>query len=245
MGPTYRRERLTRLSELERWHFWFVGRRALVDRLLDRHLAADAPLCLDLGCGTGLMVEVLTRKGLLVVGADRRPEGLMATRRALPQAWLVQTEATQLPIRDGVFDAVMLLDVLEHVDDRSVLCEVHRVLKPGGLLLLTVPAMPWLWSYRDEAAGHLRRYRRQDLRRLLASIQFRVEDVRYYQCLFLPLAALVRLGGRTRPQVREWEERPTPVLNRLMAEVNRLEAILSDTVRWPWGSSLAVACTKA
>jgi hypothetical protein len=69
-----------------------------------------------------------------------------------------------------------------------------------------VPAMPWLWSYRDEDAGHLRRYTRRRLNRLLVGAQLRVREMRYYQCLLFPLVAVTRLFGRKRPGLRDFEE---------------------------------------
>jgi len=237
--------RLFRISQLERWHFWFVGRRFLVDRLLGAHLAHPARTVLDLGCGTGLMVEALTEKGHRVVGMDMRPEGLYATRRALPQAELVQADAMHLPLRDDSFDAVILLDVLEHIDDIALLANLYEVLKPKGILLVTVPAMPWLWSYRDRAAGHLRRYTHTHLRRALVGARFRVREVRYYHFSLMPVLGTMRLLGRRGPRLRDLEEKPRPLLNHIMAHIVRFEVRLSDWVPWPWGTSLvAVGCKE-
>ena len=237
-------DRLSRLAQLERWHFWFVGRRLLIDRLLNRYLDDKAQLVLDLGCGTGLMLEILMRQGHRAVGLDLRPEGLYATRQALPRSRLLQAKATQLPLKENVFGTVMLLDVFEHVDDRVVLAEVQRVLRPGGWAVITVPAMPWLWSHRDEGAGHLRRYTRQQLLGLVNSARFQVQEMRYYQCLLFPLVVISRLFGRNGPGIRDFEERPFPILNSVMSWVNRLEVRLSDVISWPWGSSLVVICRK-
>ncbi|HEY0005136.1 MAG TPA: class I SAM-dependent methyltransferase [Pyrinomonadaceae bacterium] len=237
-------ERLERLAEIERWHFWFVGRRALIDKLLAVHLKMPGATVLDLGCGTGLMLESLTLRGNLAIGLDLRPEGLAATRRDLPAARLLRADATSLPLADASCDAILLLDILEHLDDRALLKEVKRTLRPGGLLVLTVPALPWLWSYRDLAAGHLRRYRRGELCALLEESGLRIQEMRYYQCLLFPLVALTRLGGRRGPAARDMEERPISFLNSLLTWVNRLEVKLGQLIRWPIGSSLVAVCRK-
>jgi SAM-dependent methyltransferase len=132
-----------------------------------------------------------------------------------------------------------LLDVLEHVDDTRALAEARRVLRPGGLLLITVPAMPWLWSYRDRAAGHRRRYTRSALRRLAEDCGFEVAELRYYQCALLPLVAASRLGGRRNSSFEYAEERPPRLLNELFSWINGAEARLHADL--PWGTSLAAA----
>lgn len=237
-------DRLSRLSNIERRHFWFVGRRALIDRLLKRYLGDKEQLILDLGCGTGLMLEILMQRGHHVMGLDRRPEGLHAVNRLLPQSWLLQAEATRLPLIENAFDAVMLLDVLEHVDDRDLLAEVHRVLRPDGLALITVPAIPWLWSYRDKDAGHLRRYTRRQLTSLLTGANFQVLEICYYQFLLFPIVLLTRLFGRRGPGWRDFEDLPFPVLNTVMSWINILEAKIGNIIQWPWGSSLVVVCRR-
>ena len=237
-------DRLSRISELERWHFWFAGRRALVNKLLKRYLLHKTSLILDLGCGSGSMVHSLTRQGYRVVGLDYHLHGLHAVSQLLPQPWLMRGEATHVPLRDSTFDAILMLDVLEHVKDQKALAEVHRILRPGGLAIVTVPAIPWLWSYRDEAAGHLRRYTRRQAKRVLVDADFGVIEDQYYQFNLLPVLLICRLFGRRGPGLRDMEERPSPMINAVLTWVNKLEVGLSDIIRWPLGSSLAIVCRK-
>ena len=240
----FTRERLERLRDIEAWHFWFAGRRELVARLLRRYAGARH-IALDLGCGTGGALDALGTGAGPVLGLDLRPEGLADTRRRRPDAWLVQADAVRLPLRDATVDVITALDVLEHLDDETALDEIRRVLRPGGVLLLTVPALPWLWSFRDRDAGHLRRYRRGDLAARVAAAGLRVVWVNHYQALLLPLVALSRRLGRNRPAWRDREEARLPVINGLLAAVNRLEARLSSHVSWPAGSSLVAVCARA
>jgi SAM-dependent methyltransferase len=244
MNPGFTGDRLAQLARMERWHFWFVGRRALVDGLLERHGVRPELRVLDLGCGTGLMLRRLERRGCRVVGVDMRPEGLRQLRHTSPGSPTVQADATRLPFAGDSFDALLLLDIVEHVDDRALLAEVRRVLRPGGVAVLTVPAFPWLWSFRDEAAGHLRRYTRRGLVRSVAAAGLAVREVRYYQFLLFPLVVATRWLGRRGAAMRDAEERPGGALNALLSRVNRLEAALGRFVPWPWGSSLAAVCVK-
>jgi SAM-dependent methyltransferase len=243
---TFSSHRLSRLSEIEGWHFWFAGRRALIDRLVERHVPRTA-VVLDLGCGTGSTVANLARRGNTAIGMDMRPEGLLAVRASGSGASLVRGDAEALPFASRSVDAVILLDVLEHVDDEALLPELREILRPGGRLVMTVPALPSLWSYRDEDAGHRRRYTRSSLVDSLRFSGFDVLEVRYYQFLLLPLLALARIAGRMRRvgrRVRDFEEMRIPVLNSLMSVINRAEVKLSDLIPMPVGSSLAAVCVR-
>ncbi len=240
----FKRERLERLREIETWHFWFAGRRELIARLL-REYAVAPGVALDLGCGTGAGLRKLERDGRRVLGLDLRPEGLAATRRQRPECWLVQADADSLPLGDATVDLITALDVLEHVDDRAALAEIRRVLRPGGVAVLTVPALQWLWSYRDEDAGHRLRYGRRELQARLAAAQLRVVWLNYYQVFLLPLVALTRLLGRHGPALRDLEETRLPLLNGLLRSISVLEAQLSQRLTWPAGSSLIAVCQRS
>jgi len=242
-SPVYRLDRLKRLSELEPWHFWFVGRQAMVIRLIEKHVAPGARI-LDIGCGTGWMSRALSCRGYRTAGLDLHPDGLRAMRAAIPGAMPVQAVAEQLPFGRGTWEAALLLDVLEHADDRRVLEELRRVLRPGGILVTSVPALPWLWSHRDEIAGHRRRYTRRQLRRLAADSGFGLREMRAYQFFLFPLVLAGRVLGRGGPELCRMEEQPPPTFNRLLARINRIEVALGEFIPWPWGSSLVAVCSR-
>jgi ubiquinone/menaquinone biosynthesis C-methylase UbiE len=235
------RERLAALARMEPEHFWFAGRRALIDAMVGPLLAKGEPL-LDVGCGTGSLVLGLAAKGCRVTGLDQRPEGIEAARARLGEttanAEFVLGDAELLPFADASFAGALALDVLEHVDDDRVLAELRRVVRPNGWLFLTVPALPLLWSRRDELAGHLRRYTESGLRQALERAGFRVEVVRAYQFLLLPLVALSRFLGRRGTTTRTLEDRPLPFVNRALRAVNLAE--VRSGLRFPFGSSWAV-----
>jgi SAM-dependent methyltransferase len=237
-------ERLSRLAEIERDHFWFAGRRVLLQRLLSAAGITASQRVVDLGCGTGFNLRALAEQGLRVVGLDLRIEGLKQLRAHHEPCDVVQADATRLPFAAGSFDTALLLDVAEHVDDETLLAEVARILRPGGVAIVSVPAHPWLWSYRDEAAGHVRRYSRSQLADTLNAAGLQVVEMRYYQFVLFPAVVLARFVGRRRGRTRDLEDAPHPLLNAALSRINRAEASLSDYVRWPWGSTLAAVCRR-
>ncbi|MHC4122292.1 MAG: class I SAM-dependent methyltransferase [Planctomycetota bacterium] len=238
----FRKERLERLGELEGWHFWFQGRNKLIWHLLEKYSKGTHQTTLDLGCATGSMLKQMSRWSRHVVGIDLHITGLQGMRDSLPSASTVQGDVTVLPFKEDTFDVVTLMDVLEHVDDRLVLSETRRVLRPGGIGLITVPAFSWLWSYRDIAASHRRRYNRRQIKNLLGEFHFKVLEVRYYQCLLFPLLFISRWFGHEKPMMRDLEETPSPFVNRVLLQINKLEVILGRCISWPWGSSLVIVC---
>lgn len=185
-------------------------------------------------------MEVLSTLGCDIIGLDLRSEGLRLARESREAAVLTQGSAVALPFADRSFGTALLLDTLEHVDDSKATQEIRRVLRPGGKVFISVPAYRWLWSYRDEASGHRRRYGRAEVRDLLTGAGFDVVEMRAYQALLFPLVLVTRTLGRVLPGTRELEEVRWPLLNRLFTLVNRAEVVMGDVIRWPWGSSLLV-----
>ena len=241
--PSFHPDRLERIARMEAGHFWFVGRRAILQHWLRRIALPAEGLVLDAGCGTGWTVRWLADQGFRVMGVDVLSDGLRDLKARAPSLALVQGDARRLPLRAGGVFAVLLLDVLEHLEDHEALQEAQRVLKPGGWVLLSVPAFPWLWSARDREAGHRRRYTPMMLRSRLKEAGFRIIDMRFYMFLLFPLILASRWAGRHHPGFQGFEERPSRWLNRLLLQVVRLEVAMGRWIRWPWGSTLlALAC---
>jgi len=258
--------RLEKLRRIESWHFWFVSRRELVASLLRRELRAGETL-LDVGCGTGANLALAreVRGAGAPAGRTAGPPagegaGVTAGEAPAPRSPLhclgidihieeltrgmLQGDAISLPLQSASVDVVLALDVLEHVDDHAMLAEVARVLRGGGRLIATVPAVRALWSVRDEAAGHRRRYSRRMLRALLGRHGFRVRELRGFQFALLPLVFLSRFTRPKSVAARDLEDAPPRWLNRLFLAVNRIELRLPRFLRPPVGSSLALVAVK-
>lgn len=182
------------LDRLEATYWWHVGRRAVVTRLVRRFLRLPAdPGILDIGCGTGRNVVLLSGFGR-ALGLDPSREALEIGRGLGLAGRLVGGDAARLPFRDAAFDLVSALDVLEHLDDDVAgLAEVRRVLKPGGALLAAVPAYRFLWSEHDEALGHRRRYVASELHQKLNLAGFHVVKRTYAITFAFPLILSFRI----------------------------------------------------
>lgn len=234
-------QRFSTLQELSEAHFWFAGRQALVRKVLDRHLDGPVARALDVGCGPGHWLATWRSYAHEVCGID--PFAHVAASRTLePGIRLLHGHASALPVGDQSTDLLVALDVLEHIDDLAALRDMHRALKPGGVLLVTVPAFAWLWSYRDADAGHLRRYSRATLCAALAQSGFEVAHLQYYQGLLFPAVMASRFLGRRTSRLRDTEDRPAPWLNRVLRAVNLLE--VQSGLRLPFGSSLLTLARK-
>lgn len=238
-------DRLDMIAALERTHFWFVGRRLLVRTLL-AHLGLGAgSTVLDVGCGTGSLASQLAASGCRVLALDPQPDAFSRHSGPRPAALqFARADAEHLPVADNSFQAAIALDVLEHTDDERAIAEIVRVLQPGGAVVITVPALPWLWSRRDVNAGHQRRYTRRRLEQLLARAGLDVVEVRFYQCLLLPVFVVTRLAARRSSRPLGAEERPADWLNRVGLWINRFEVRTGDVIAWPVGSSLAAVGRK-
>ena len=168
--------------------FWFAHRNACIAAALDRY-RIEGPL-LDVGGGNGVVSGALEKHGLATVLLEPGPEGAVNARRRGLRS-VVNATLEDARFADGTFAAAGAFDVVEHIaDDEAILREVHRVLRPDGVLCVTVPAYRWLWSAEDDVAGHHRRYTLQRLTKLLTRCAF---AVRFQSYFFAPLTAPVFL----------------------------------------------------
>jgi len=190
-------EEYAKMYHLEDTYWWFQGRKRVVACLLRKvpGFSRGGMRILDLGCGTGLMLEHLSRLHC-AVGLDFSPLALEFSReRGAKQ--LVRADVTALPHDEAGFDIVTALDLAEHVEDEAaLLSEIVRVLRPGGHLILTAPAHPFLWSDHDEALYHCRRYTRTTLRDAMHKAGLEIERLTYCITFTFPLIVLFRFLQR-------------------------------------------------
>lgn len=239
-------------------HAWFAGRTRAILKYLDAempsHRAGENRLVLDVGGGAGNMAHHLAHYGR-VIGIDYNPRPLVvAAARALDSC---QGSGTQLPFAENQFDLVALLDTVEHIaDEMGVFGECLRVLKPGGKLMITVPAFQWLWSYNDEINAHERRYTVTNLSNRLVRTGFRIKRASYHSFFLFPLIAAIRLLRPDNPDLEsphltkeeevyqvEMEPIPEPV-NTILHAAYWIEAELVQRTSLPFGTSVICVAEK-
>lgn len=234
------------LYRTEEDHWWYRVRREMVHALIGRYVAnvEGRFTILDAGCGTGALLKELGRYGE-VHGVDVAPEAVRyCRRRGLERVEQGSVEA--LPFPNGMFDLVLALDVLEHVeDDLKAFSEIGRALKPDGTVIIFVPAFMFLWGVTDVVSRHYRRYTLPELRARVAARGFTVLRASYFNFfLFLPILA-ARLGVRLfRIQPREENETGIGVFNGFWYHIFHLESRLLRWLSFPFGISLLIVAQK-
>jgi SAM-dependent methyltransferase len=206
-------------------------------------LPRDARI-LELGCGSGGNLPMLAGRGQLYAMDPQQSALSFAASRRLAKLTRGSLPG-QLPFASNRFDLVVMTDVLEHLDDdRASLRAVRSCLKPGGWLLITVPALSWLWSEHDATHHHHRRYSANELRRLLSDCGFAIQYLSYYNFLLFPAIAAVRLLQRLRAVTpvngnrRHDLTMPPRFVNAVLLRLFSCERFVLGPLRLPIGVSL-------
>ena len=230
--------------ELEQTYWWFVGVRAMVSRLL----SVTAPSgrlgrVLDIGCGTGALLDQLKTCSAELWGLDVSPEALKycALRG---HANLVAGDAVKTPFRAGYFDVVTAIGLIEHLDDDvGFLLEAKRLLKPNGVLVLLTSSFPYLWSMHDTANEHRRRYYLGRLKRKINGVGFETVRFSHLNFFLFPILACTLLLHRwiygleaANPQ-RILPVPPRPC-NLALTRLLLAESRLMQWMPLPWGISM-------
>lgn len=239
-----------RLYHSEQTNFWYRARSRILLGLVDKYLGNQRADFIDIGCGTGLMLEALNQfHNLKLYGTEIYLDGLKLARSRLPAVDFFQCDARRLPFEDR-FDAIGLFDVIEHIhEDEIVLANAWKALKKGGFIFITVPQHPFLWSANDEAAFHKRRYTRQQILDKISRSRFETLFYSSYVTTLFPLLWLTRHFKRTDlldPYEAVLRELEIPVgLNAVLDMCMRLdEALIRRGASLPFGGSLCLVARK-
>lgn len=226
------------MNAVENRHWWFTARRRIIDRLIaDMNLPKDARI-LEAGCGTGGNLALLARHGQLeAFEYDAEARRLASAKKLCPIKPGMLPDGVDAP--DASYDLVAMLDVLEHVEaDTASLATLGAKLAPGGRLLVTVPAMPFLWSRHDELHHHKRRYTKASLAAALAAGGLSIDRIGYFNSLLFPIAVAQRLAAKVIGREEPLDAVPPRPLNRSLEAVFASERHMVGKIAFPFGLSL-------
>lgn len=235
-----------RLDAIEGEHWWFAARRRILRSAIARYRPRAGELrLLEAGCGTGGNLALLSEFGTVDAFELDDEARALATRKGavgVKKGMLPD----DVPFAPGSYDIVAAFDVIEHVaEDVASLKRLGERLAPGGRLVMTVPALPWLWSRHDEAHHHYRRYLRRDVVAALAKAGLKPVEVTYYNTALFPLVAGARFAKRLfgREDIAD-DRMPGPVANSLLRSIFSLERFAIGRVRLPVGVSLLAVAER-
>jgi ubiquinone/menaquinone biosynthesis C-methylase UbiE len=221
---------------------------------LRRHVKADAPAILEVGCSSGFMLREITRcfPQAGVIGADYVREPLDQLAAAVPAVPLLQFDLTKCPLPDQSIDAVVLLNVLEHIeDDAAAVRHLYRILKPGGVAVIEVPAGPHLYDVYDRLLMHHRRYRLKSLCAMLQECGFQIVRKSHLGCFLYPAFSAVKWWNKRFAKRSEAEQKARVAANisntrqgGLLEPLLQLETWLGQWISYPAGIRCLVSGRK-
>jgi SAM-dependent methyltransferase len=233
------------MAQLDSRHWWFTARRRILGGLIERIVRPpkDARI-LELGAGTGHNLAMLSRFGTVEASElDPIARTIASERLGREVKEAALPDVSMFPAAS--YDLIALLDVLEHVpDDKGSLAAIMGRLKPGGALLLTVPANPWMWSAHDTAHHHHRRYRKAEIEKLAREAGYRIELLSPFNSLLFPPIAAVRLLGKLTGKDDSDDAMPGALVNKTLDSVFGLERSLIGRVPMPFGVSLVAVLRR-
>jgi 2-polyprenyl-3-methyl-5-hydroxy-6-metoxy-1,4-benzoquinol methylase len=233
------RDAYQRMAELEDIHWWYVARRKIIATLLKRAIS-ERPVkhVLDAGCGSGGNFTMLSKFGdVEAFEFDDKARQVAEERlgKSIPKAIL----PNDLPVFKQKFDIITCLDVIEHIeDDVGALEQLSTLLSSQGLILVTVPAIPSLWSHHDVMNHHFRRYTRTSLVAAVANAGLTPVDLGYFNAFLLPLVIARRVASNLLRKNIEDDRLPTPIVNSILKQIFSLERFVIDRATLPIGLSL-------
>ncbi len=232
-------------AKVESFHWWFVVRRKLLKSMVSAIAPPINGLALDVGCGTGSNLETLVSAGLNVIALDHSAHALTLARKKWKSP-LLAGDLTRLPIKTKSVGLIIAMDILEHLDnDAAGIRESYRVLRNGGILLLTVPAFKALWGTQDDVTGHKRRYSKKEIMDKLRKENFNMVRSSYFNFfLFFPILFARRAVHFLGLKIRNENEINSPLINFLFKIIFSLEIHLWRHFRFPFGVSILCFAQK-
>ncbi len=234
------------LFRVEDNHWWHRHKRLVVHQLISQ-FAASTGKVIDIGAGTAKILAELKQTGWQATGVDSEPKAISLARRRGVKLILADL-AKPLPFDADKFDLILCLDVLEHLEnDQQMVREIKRVVKSDGLVIISVPAYPWLFSYWDKMLGHQRRYSKTTLNQLIKASGLTNRYLGFFGFFWLAPAILIRyLKSKSKQPKSDFLTTPLPWLTLpILKLLSTIESRLLKITKLPWGLSLLCVCRKA
>ena len=232
--------------EIQKKHWWFVTKKEIVLDTINIYLSKSSDIkVLDIGCGSGLMLNSLESVGQ-PFGMDMSDEAINFSKEIFKGRVEKGILPDQIPYEENFFDLITALDVIEHVDrDIDSLKAIRSRLVSGGKAVITVPAYMFLWSSFDELNEHKRRYTRSELSSKLIQSGFTVEKISYFNTLLFPIVFIVRmLNNMLKRDGASDVDMPSRPLNYILAKLFGLEKYLLRFGSLPFGVSILAVVRK-
>ncbi len=232
-------------TNVERFHWWFVGRRELLRFILMSLKVSKGSVALEVGCGTGANLSTPGSAGLYAIGLDRSTYAL-ALVRAKEELHLLAGDLNSLPFKTESVGLIIAMDILEHLDDDARgISESYRVLKENGLLILTVPAFKFLWGIQDRVTGHKRRYTRKQIVNRLKEMGFDILRSSYFNFfLFFPILVARWVIRFLHLKIESENEINSPSINLLLKVLFSVEIHVLKYFSFPFGVSIFCIARK-
>jgi ubiquinone/menaquinone biosynthesis C-methylase UbiE len=242
---------LNRFNRVEKRHWWWEGRRELVKNLL-RGIKPEN--ILDIGCGTGETLSFLKKlySKADLYGIDMSQKAVKYTKQKGHRN-VYRGDSIKLPFKNNFFDVVLFLDVLEHIqNDKKAINEAKRVLKKNGIIIITAPALSFIWSKHDSGQGHQRRYTRTAIRKLARDNKLTTTFISYFNFFLSPPIILIRtlsnipfLGWLSNyDSGMNYEIAFLALPNKILKSIFIFEIDLLRYIKYPIGISIAAKFTK-
>jgi ubiquinone/menaquinone biosynthesis C-methylase UbiE len=242
---------LKKFNEIELIHWWWEGRRQLVTQFLKGRRPQKI---LDVGCGTGETISFLKKlfPKAKFYGVDSSSSAIKFSKLRGHKN-ILKSLAEKLPFKDKTFDVILFLDVLEHIsDDQKVINEAKRVLKKNGSIIITSPALNFIWSAHDTDQGHKRRYTRRAIRKLSSNAGLKTDFISYFNFFLSPPIIAIRLLSNIK-KLRylsnydsglNFEIAKKSFVNSILRLIFVTEVKMLKFLRYPIGISIGAKLTK-
>lgn len=237
-------------AKLEDNNWWHVARRKIIETTIEKYIGKTPSnaIVLDIGCGSGGNFDLISKYYKNIYGVEASSCVMEIAKQKYPDINISQGDLPDnVPFSDNYFDIIFLLDVLEHIeDDSSALKTIFKKLKPGGYLILTVPAFNFLWSHHDEINHHKRRYSLGELTSKIRKNNFKIKCESYFNTLLFPLIALVRLVKKGNASLKNKSDifAMPGVINSLLTNIMSSEKFFIRNNKLPFGVSIIVVAQK-